>query len=213
MASIYDPSSGAAMKVDSYKGTAHVTILPEGAPHALTGISGIIAATTNGVLFAARLNPNLDNDFRVYIERLFISWTTLTAFTTAANIRSLLFGRSVANSGAFSGGTAVNPAVKDSADNISQISSGQGGDARIATTAALTAPSTITWDTNTLQVFDFAHAGAAGANARIDWNSIDGGGPIVLQPGQIFGIRTNGALDAAGTGVLTVVMEFVEGTI
>lgn len=204
-------AAGTVAGVDSYKGALRTSLWPAGAAYAAAGTSGVIAATTNGTLWAARLNPNGPTTYRAYITRLYISWVTITAFTTPATIRNLLVSKSSAHATP-TAVTTITPIAKDPSDLVSGFSTTANGLITICTTTNLTITG-ITWDAATLQVLDFTGAGAASGTKVLDWNAVDGGGPIVLLPGQLLGLRTSAALDAAGTGNLTVGMEWFEGAI
>ena len=208
MATITNHGQNITANLDAYRGSVRVGIAPRGIPYATTGVSGIIAATTNGALFSMRLDANIDPDWIALIHRVQFTWTTITAFTTPATIRSLLLTRSAVNATP-SGGAASGALAKNPNDAPSRFTSG-GGEIRIATTAALGVTG-LTWETQSLGVLQFTGQGAASGTATFDFNHLNGGGPIAILPGHVLGIRTNGALDAAGTGCLAVNVEWVEG--
>lgn len=204
-------SAGTLLQLDSYAQTARTSIWPAGAAYSATASSGIIAAATNGTLFAARLNPNAATTYRALITRLYISWVTITAFTAPVLIRSIVLSKSSVHATPTAATTAV-PIAKNPSDATSGFNTNSNGLITICTTAALTVTG-VTWDAATLQTIDLTGIGAAGGSKTLDWNHVDGGGPIILLPGQLIGVRTPAALDAAGTGNLTVGMEWIEGII
>jgi len=196
-------------EVDTYLDSLRVSKVPRGECYVASGVSGTIAATTNGHLFTIRLDPNAATSHRLYLTKLRVNWTTLTAFTTPVTARRLELVR---GSGATpSAQTAVTTTSKYSGDAASETLTAGGGDVRISNTAAITITS-ITFETTApLAVMPFTHAGASGANAEWVWDFTDN--PIVLSAGQVLGIRTGAALDAAGTGSLAVTAEWYEGVL
>lgn len=210
MATITDLSNTAA-EVDNYNKTLRVGLWPSLAAYSAGGISGLIAAATNGTLWAARYNQNAASNVVIYITRLYLNWTTTTAFTTPGSVRSLLISKSSVHATPTAVTTIV-PIAKHPSDQTSGFNTNSNGLITICTTAALTITG-ITWDTASVGVFDMTSVGSANTTKTLDWNAVDGGGPIILLPGQLIGVRTNGALDAAGVGVLVVNMEWMEGTL
>lgn len=91
---------------------------------------------------------------------------------------------------------------------VSQIAAANGGDARIATTASLSVAS-ITWETVPFREMSIAHLGTAGANNE-DIYDFTGTAPLILQPGQVLGIRNPQAMDAAGTFLVSVDVDYHE---
>lgn len=207
--SVLESGSGTAlMDIETTK-AARTVVVARGVGHAITGITGTMAAAlgANSSIFIARLDPSAA--VRAYIDRIRIQWTTLTAFTTPATA-----GRRIAifrGAGATpSGGTLLPPVQKHSALATSEFLNANGGDARIATTAALTVTS-ITFETDPIATISLTQLGAAAAYAEwiLDFgDSVSA--PIVLEPGQLIAIRNPVAMDAAGTFQMVVNMQHRE---
>lgn len=207
-------NGGTVMEVDAYKRSQRVSIVARGASYAVANITGTIAAAlgANSSVFAMRLDPAAGASYKAYIERIRLQFTTIAAFTVpvTAGRRLALFRGAGA---AASGGTAIAAAAKkDTADGNSQFNSGEGGDMRIATTAALTVTG-ITFETQELRAMTLVHVGAAGNFMEQVWefNATDSGGPIALNQGELLAIRNPAAMDAAGTWQLGVNVDWVEG--
>lgn len=163
-----------------------------------SAFSGTIAATTNGVLWLLHYPEDAPGEYEV--RRIHAQWTTLAAFATlvvAGRALELVVGRPDRRGVSPSGGAVYNMAHKrDGGDE-------QLGLGRIATTGALTVTNFTLG--NVRQRMALVHAGAAGSNYDEAWR-FDGveAEPLILLPGQFAAIRTNGALDAGGTGQLNV---------
>lgn len=196
-------------EVDTYLDSLRISKVPRGAGYAASGVSGTIAATTNGHLWTIRLDPSAATNYRLYLEKLRVNWTTITAFATPVTARRLELVR---GSGATpSGQTAVTTTNKYSGDTGSETLTSGGGDVRISNTGAITITS-ITFETTApLAVMPFTHAGGAGGNQEWIFDYTDN--PVVLSAGQVLGIRTGAALDATGTGSLAVTAEWFEGVL
>lgn len=197
--------------VEATSKAARVCVVPRTTnSYAVAATSGIIAAAlaANSSVFAMRLDPGAG--VRAYIERMRVQVTTLTAFTTpvTAARRLALFRGSGA---AASGGTALTPAAKwTAAAALSQFTAAEGGDARIASTGALTVTG-ITFETTSLREMSMAHIGASGAFAEHNLEFSAGEScPIILEPGQLIAIRNPVVMDAAGTFQLAVSVDWHE---
>lgn len=208
--------SGNDCEVDAYKSSQRVSITPRGASYAISEITGTIAAAlaANSAVFAMRLDPAAGSTYKLYVARIRLEYTTIVAYTTpvTAGRRLAVFRGTGA---AASGGTAIATAVKkDTADGNSQVNSGEGGDARIATTGALTVTG-ITFESNPVRVMNLIHVGAAGGYTErvFEFNASDAGGELVLNQGELIAIRNPAAMDAAGTWQLGVTVDWFEGTI
>jgi hypothetical protein len=210
MAIIENADGTNLLAVDTFSKSARVSIWPTGEAYSAAANSGLIAATTNGSLFTIRLNPNADDDYRLYLTSFTFQWSTITAFTTPATSRFLSLNRSTIHA-APSAQTAVTPIAKDATTRISMASAAGGGDIRISNTAAITTTG-VTFDSANLAVFNLTGSGASGGTATFTWSALTNGGPIVLKPGQVLTCRTTAALDAAGTAVIGVYAEWIEGT-
>lgn len=176
----------------------------------IAATTGTIAAAlaANSSVFAMRLDPGAS--INAYIERIRLQYTTIVAYTTpvTAGRRLALYRGSGA---AASGGTSITTvAKKDSTSIDSEIETAQGGDARIATTGALTVTG-ITYETNQIAEASLTHVGAAGGFIEEVWEfSAPRSAPIVLAPGQLIAIRNPAAMDAAGTWQLAVRVDWHE---
>lgn len=198
-------------EVDGDKDAARVVVVGRGNPFCIANQTGTIVAAlgANSSVFAMRLDPS--SALRLYLERLRLTFTTIVAFTTpvTAGRRIALFRGSGA---AASGGTAIATATRKHTafGATSEVDAANGGDARIATTAALTVTG-ITFEADPLRVMPLVHVGAAGANAESVYEfSATESHPCVLEPGQLFAIRNPVAMDAAGTWQLTVNVDWHE---
>jgi hypothetical protein len=185
-------------------------IVGRGNAYAISNATGTIGAAlaANSSVFAMRLSPS--STLRAYIDRIRVQYTTIVAYTTpvTANRRLALFRGSGA---AASGGTATLSVAKDTAAfPVSQCMTANGGDARIATTAALTVTG-ITFESDPLRTMSLVHVGNAGNYAEALWESHAGESyPIVLNPGQVLAIRNPAAMDAAGTWQMAVNVDWHE---
>src|SRR3990172_2039782 len=204
MALIQDGRSVAAQQaVETKTKAGRVTLAPRGIPFAISGVTGTIAAAlaANSCVFAARLAPG--SPVLAFIERVRVQWATIVAFTAAVTggRRLALFRGSGA---AASGGTAITTAApKDSVTNT-EFDTAQGGDIRIATTGALTVAG-ITFETNPHRTMTLTHAGSAGAMYDAVWEfHASENAPLILQPGQLIGVRNPVAMDAGGTWQLCI---------
>jgi hypothetical protein len=149
---------------------------------------------------------------RLYIERIHVTFTTLTAFTTPVTAgRHLRLHRGaptdpVAGANNPTGGAAFVMAHKRS-DLTETLAVG-----RVATTGGLTTTG-ITFEaaSQCMRRLSVAHAGASGAFYDEVW-IFDGkeADPIVLLPGQLLGLLTGQAMDAAGTWQVSVDVDAVE---
>lgn len=188
------------LAVDTYRSSARVALVPFGACYSVSGTTGTIAAAlaANSSVFAMRLDPGAA--VKVYLHRLRMQYTTITAYTTpvTAGRRLALFRGSLA---AASAGTALAAVAHATTDPASEVNAAQGGDVRIATTGALTVTG-ITFEADPLVMWTLSHVGAAGGFSEVVVERPDE--PIVLQPGQLLAVRNPAAMDAAGTWTLAV---------
>ena len=210
MAVIQSGADGAVVaEVSAYSKALRVSPVPVGPAFSWGGVSGTIAATTNGTLFAMRLDPGAT--VRAYISRVVLQWTTIVAFTTPVTAgRRLLLTRAY-GTGSPTGGTQITAvAKKDTSDPISECLAAQGGEMRISTTGALTVTG-VTNEAADLGVMSLVDVGGAGAfkTMSFDWDAA-GGAPVILLPGETLVVRTGAALDAAGTGQLGVTVDWFE---
>jgi hypothetical protein len=187
---------------------ARVSIYPPGVGAFVSSITGTMAAAlaANSSVFAMRLDPGAA--VNAYITRIWLEWATIVAFTTpvTAGRRLALYRGSGANA---SGGTALTAAAMADSTQTSEFSTAQGGDMRIATTAALTVTG-ITYEAQEFRTMHLTGFGAAGANRFVDWNAPSFGPLMVIRPGQLLAIRNPAAMDAAGTWQLAVGVEWRE---
>lgn len=156
-------------------------------------LSGTIAATTNGVLWLLRYPEGAPGAYEV--RRIHVQSTTIAAFSvpvTAGRELSLAIARPDRAGVNPSGGNVYNMVHKrDGGDE-------QLGLGRIASTGALTVTNFTIGAAR--QGINLVNCGAAGANYDEVWR-FDGveAEPLILLPGQMAVIQTNGALDAGGT--------------
>lgn len=184
-----------------------------GPSHSIAEVTGTMAAALalNSAVFAMRSDPTAGASWRTYISRIRIEWTTIVAFTTpiTAARRLALYRGAGANA---TGGTVLVPAKKDSSNGVgSEFGVAQGGDSRIATTAALGIAG-VTWETASFRQMGLSHVGAAGAYKEVVWefNSTDAGGPLILSAGELLGILNPVAMDAAGTWQAVINVDYTE---
>jgi hypothetical protein len=181
----------------------------------VTGTTGVVAAAlaSGGAVFAMRISPT--GGKQAYIYKVLVEYTTQVAYTTPLSaIRRLGIYRGAG--AASSGGTSLDTSIakKDSALGAnSQVLIAQGGDARIATTGALTVTG-ITWEVGPLVEMPLGSTatGTAGGVRSLAWTP----GPDLnshafeLEAGQVLGIRAGALFDAAGTWTASISVEWCE---
>lgn len=203
-------SSGNVAEVNSENALRTVELPPSGnyfAHAAKTGTIGA-AAAANAAVYAARLNPGYAG--KAYIDLIKLRYTCVVAFTTPiTQARSLVLVRGAG--AAATGGTAIATATKkDSTYGASNMDASLGGDARIASTGALTVTG-ITFETVNLGEMTLAHVGAAGAYYEHIYEFTNRSHPIELNAGELIAVRVGaGGMDAAGTWALGVEMQWRE---
>lgn len=211
MAQIQGPG-GDVMVVESAGKAGRVVQVPRGAGYVLATQTGTMAAAlgANSLVFAMRLDPS--SSVRAFIDQLVIDFTTIIAFTTPLTAGRRL-GLYRGAGAAPSGGTAIaTVAHKHSTAAASQFKASEGGDARIATTAALT-DTGITWESDPIALIPLLHLGAAGAHEKFSLDFASEHHEVILEPGQVLGIRNPAAMDAAGTWELTVNAQWREAAL
>lgn len=188
-----------------------------------SGISGTIAATTNGILYVLRYPEFRDANGRIYdpgtrlkIQRKHVQITTGTAFTTPVTLgRALRWVLARPTNGANAhvadptGGREFAMVHKLEGDTET-LAKGY-----ISSTGALTTTG-FSISPNPRQRINLSHMGASGSNYDEVWR-FDGveAEPIYLRPGQWFGLETEadgaaGALDAGGTLQINVDVDAIE---
>ena len=209
MAVIESPS-GILLEVESDKKAERAINVPRGKGFAVSNVTGAVAAAlaANSTVFAMRLDPGAGE--RAFIDRVRLQWTTLVAFTVpvTAGRRLALYRGSGAATG---GGTSI-PAAnrKWSRSATSEFDVANGGDIRIATTAALTVTG-ITWETDPIAMMTVSHVGAAGGFYETVFEFAPSESyEITLEPGQLLGVRNPVVMDAAGTWQLGVNVQWRE---
>jgi hypothetical protein len=180
----------------------HIVAMTSGA---LTGV----AAGTANVVAAMR---QIDSASVIQIRKIQIGWITTTGFTAA---QYMDFGVYVARSYTVSssGGTAWSGASNNGKLRTS-LGLPTNLDARIATTAALTA-GTFTADTNPIaQCGCWNAAGAAGGVIPMTILLDQGPGdyPLILAQNEGLIVCPMTAMGAAGVGILTVLVEGCSST-
>ena len=185
-----------------------VTSSPRGAGYTLSSTSGVIAAAqAAGSCFWAMRISATSAPYFAFIEKIRFQFTTLAAFTaqaTAGRRLSLYRG----SGAAASGGTALSAIQKDPSANLTNVANANGGDARISTTTAL-GVSGITWESAPFREMAISHCGPAASNNE-DIYEFQDTSAIILQPGQLLGIRNPQAMDAGGTWQISVDVDFHE---
>jgi hypothetical protein len=181
-----------------------------GATFSVGAQTGAIGAAlgADSTVFSMRLNPSSTQ--KAYILAVTLDWAVSTAFTTPVVAGRVLQGQR-ATTATPSGGTAIAAATKrNSSQRTSQFDSANSGDIRVATTGALTMTSVVFEDIPEIQ-FDVAGYGAATALKHQEW---DFQGPmrtpITVKAGELFVIRNQAAMDAAGVWSLGVEVTWAE---
>lgn len=214
-----DPTSGAGAAIDANSSGLLVANRSLGYDfqYQVAQVTGTIAAAAaaNAVFFTLRNSPTANPASQMlHIQRIRLMYTTIVAYTTPITAgRRLELIKATAASAAFTGGAAVTTATKKVTSSVaSQADAASGGDIRIATTGALTAPGTITYDAQPIATFTLSHVGAAGAYAEkvIDLIGVNDQ-PIELAAGEFLAIRNPAAMDAAGTWQLGVEVDLYQG--
>ena len=178
--------------------------------YTMAGTTGTIAAAlaANSSVLALRMSPSA-GELKAFITRVRLMVSTIVAFTTPVTAGRRL-GLYRGAGAAASGGTAVADFTqKDASAAASQCAAGQGGDARIATTGALTVTG-ITYETQPIVEVPLISVGSAGAFADFTFEFDMLPHPIVLSAGQLLAVRNPAIFDAAGTWQLTAVIEWHE---
>lgn len=199
-------SSGAA--VDTATKALRTSRVHRGQTFRVASTTGTMAAAlgANSSVFVMRIDPGAGTTLG-YITSLRLQYTTIVAYTTpiTAGRRLAVFRGAGAAS---SGGTGLSAAFPSSTTYAaSQFDVAEGGDMRIATTAALTITG-ITYEAQQSGEISLVHLGTAGASQEFVLSYADN--PIILQPGQLIAIRNPAAMDAAGTWQLTVTATWYE---
>jgi hypothetical protein len=200
------------LRVSPYRNSVMANFVSDAASYGISVASGTMAAGlgANSTVFMARNSATATRD--IQITRIVITWVTITAFSvplTAGRSLGLFRGSSTANP---SGGTATASAVRFSTqDPTSFLNSANGGDIRIASTAALTATAGFTYNANPIELFSYTSVGTAGASTThfLELDSA-GSAPINLAPSQFICLRNPVAMDAGGTWQIVVNMRFNE---
>lgn len=198
------------LRIEADKAAARVIVVPRGNGYSAAGVTGLVGAAlgANSAVFAMRLDPG--SSVRAYIDRVRLQFTCVVAFTspTTAGRRLALFrGSGAATSGGASMGDAV---PKHTTNPASEFDVGSGGDLRIATTGALTATG-ITWEPSPIALMTLSHVGSANNYAETTFEfAASESYEVVLEPGQVLGIRNPAAMDAAGTWQLGVGVQWRE---
>ena len=216
---------GWANKLTGWTNSTGVEVNPEGAlytvsldtsgnHYSVATKTGIIAAaaTAGSTVFAMRFDPAAGSK-KAWINSIKLRWTTVTAFTTPVTAtRSIVLTRG--NGAAASGGTTItNATKKDSSYGASEFDASLGGDIRVSSTGALTVTG-ITFDSFNISELPLIHVGAAGGFYEHVYGFSNRNHPIELSAGELLAVRVgSSAMDAAGTWVLGVEVEWREAAI
>lgn len=198
-------------------GSVQTGVMPLGydVQYQISTVTGTMAAAlaANSVVFSMRNATTSTADQMLHIQRIRLRYTTIVAYTTPITAgRRLEIIRGSAASAAYTGGTAITNATKKVTTGIaSQADAANGGDIRIATTGALTAPATITIDNYPFTAITLTHVGTAGASQDLvaEFSGANDQ-PIELGAGEFLLIRNPVAMDAAGTWQLSVEIDFYQ---
>lgn len=214
MAEIKSGASADVMTVDPTLKAARVSLRPmEGDSYRLCQQSGLfttIAAGTAsaGHLFAFRWSAT---DSNCAVQRIVAKWRTITGFTAAQEVGMDLY-RLTSYSAAHTGGTAAT-LVAPNLKKRQSFAVTALNDARIATTAALTA-GTHVLDAMPMAADCFSELATGAAVPKGSFNMVweanmdYGGGPLILAAQEGFVIRNSILMGAAGTARLTVEIDW-----
>lgn len=215
MAVITGGTSGVDADVDSASKGLCVVVRPRDVSGAYRfgQQSGIVAAATNGTLWAMRNGPTT-NTKRCFITRVNLVVQVVTAPSAAGALALQLVRHSVAN---YSGGTAGvifnKKAYATTANSACTVGGGEGGDVRIATTGALTSTG-VTIDTLVSpMLFVNCTTTTPAIGARVEYTVENDAGlehPIELAPGEGLGVSTSVAVPTGLTFVLGVAIAWSE---
>lgn len=212
MANIQGADGATILSVEAVGKAARTVIVPRGAGHNLSTLTGTMAAAlvADSTVFAMRLDPSAS--VRAFIDCIVLQWTTIAAFTvpiTAARRLALFRGAGAAAGG----GTAIATVTqKHSAQSTSEFNATNGGDARIATTAGLTVAG-ITYDATAIGQQSLSHVGAAGGYLEKVFQFDSARHELVLEPGQLLAIKNPVAMDAGGTWQLAIDVHWREAAL
>lgn len=179
-------------------------------PFFISGVSGTIAASQNGDVFAMRLDPSAANG-PAHITSIYGWYRAITAATVPNTFRALRmrrFSGTVASSG-----TAIATAGQyDPAGPTSEVNTANGGDARIAAATTITSPGT----PDALEVaerINLTKYGLINDELRWQWNfsAASGGAPLQLALGNSLAIGTTAAWDAGLTWEFGILVKWYEG--
>jgi hypothetical protein len=209
MAVLEDPNTGSMAAVDASKSALRASLRP----FELTGYSAfgaqsgaLTGVAANGPVFSLRNAAG--NGELLLVRHVGLGFLTTTAFTTAQIVDyGLFFARSFTASD--SGGTAISVSGNNAKVRTS-LGAPNSMDARIATTAALTA-GTRTLDTNALAQIGAWSGGAGQGIVPVQnnlWDQYTGDQLIVLAPNEGLVIANLTAMGAAGVIRLYVNVEF-----
>lgn len=181
--------------------------------YSLTAATGAIGAAlgADSAVFAMRAASIGRKAIFTNIELDFAVSTAFTTVTVAGRRLEVQRG-SGANA---SGGNAVATATKRVAQAASIFDAAAGGDARVATTAALTVAG-ITFEDLPLYTMHLAAIGAVNATKHDEFGVTDFDptrgpiGGVQILPGELLVVRNQAAMDAAGVWSLGIHLEWVE---
>jgi hypothetical protein len=157
------------------------------------GVTNTMAAAlaSNSTVFAARYPVTTSG--RVVVQWIHLHYVCIANFTTLVTAgRRLALRRG--SGGDASGGTPID-AMRNQSSGTETLLTGS-----VSTTTALTMTG-ITYETGTRARLLLAQAGTAGNDYDEIWAPED---PLILLPGELFGIVAPAAFDAGGTWQLSV---------
>lgn len=172
--------------------------------------SGTIAAAlaANSSVFAMRIDPGAGT-IKAIIDTIRVQVNTIAAFSTpvTAGRRLAIFRGSGASASAQTAITIATP--KDTVYPASEFDTAAGGDIRIAATGALTVTG-ITFESAPIVVMPLTQVGSAGNFVEYLYEFTVRSHPVELNAGQLLAIRNPVAMDAGGTWILTVTVNWHE---
>lgn len=173
--------------------------------YSLIASTGAVGAALgqNSAVFVMRSDPA--GNTVALIRHIELDWSVSTAFTAPVTAgRRVSFYRGAG--AAASGGTALATMGKENPDSLaSQFDAAEGGDARVASTGALTVTG-ITFEATEIDTMFVAGFGAATSFKHEEYDFDQ----IVLKSGQCLAIRNPVAMDAAGVWNLGIAVDWEE---
>lgn len=172
--------------------------------YGVAAVTGTMAAALaqDSLIFSiqcgAQASAQAADRLSLWFDRIRLAFTTIVAFTTPITAARRI-GLYRATLGPPTGGTAMAVVKKDSNGDATVVT-----DARIATTAGLTANGTVR-EANPIALMDLVHVGAAGGRQDFLYElAAPFNAEQAINPGELLVASNPVAMDAAGTWQLSV---------